>query len=262
MRPLVPESTSVREQPPGGGASSKSARQTVNDTPGRDRTQDEPALPRKVRTRPRGGRRRGPAKQPLETKDPQLVEMLTVMAKLVLQTEQRVRVLSSCIIHTVLIPQPHAVAKALEAEMRTYRSHTSALKDALSAATGDQEDMADDDATRARAALRDNGPPDPAMYAALAISLHSQDIGQKSRADMKALVDRLNDAPPSVELCRVDKTKEEKMVRLSLYAEDRSLTVPVIEACRALQFDVKRGPAQQGALSDQLGSWLDALQKK
>ena len=52
------------------------------------------------------------------------------------------------------------------------------------------------------------------------------------------------------------------MVRLSLYAEDRSLTVPVIEACRALQFDVKRGPAQQGALSDQLGSWLDALQKK
>ena len=182
MRPLVPESTSVREQPPGGAASSKSARQRVSDTPGRndrqDRTQEELALPRKVRTRPRGGRRRGSAKQPLETKDPQLVEMLNVMAKLVLQTEQRVQVLSSCIIHTVLIPQPHPVAKALEAEMLTYPSHTATLKEALSDATGDQEDMAGDNVTRAKAALRDNGPPDPSMFAALVLSLHTQDIGQ------------------------------------------------------------------------------------
>ena len=160
-----------------------------------------------------------------------------------------------------MFPSEHLVAKALLDEVRTYRSATATLKDAVEVAKGDLEDVSGDSLAVARRALADNGPPDPMMYGALLLALGVSDVGQRSKTELQKISEAITDTPPSIQLCRVDTTKEEKVIRLSLCADDRAMVTPLLEACRALEFDIKRGPASQGALADHLSAYIDVLRK-
>ena len=62
-------------------------------------------------------------------------------------------------------------------------------------------------------ATKDNGPLDPMMYGALPLALGDSDGGQRSKTEK--ISEAITDTSPPIQLCRVDTTKEEKVVALA-----------------------------------------------
>ena len=259
----------AKEQAQKAGAQSPQIKPTdrpeIDDEMGEE-DEDDDDKPRR-RRRHRGGKRRTEQKQKqLATRDPGLVELLLLIAKLLAQTAQKTRLAAAVVFTTLIVPTNSLPATRLKQEGANYAEHAASLKAALATAketkqaAGEQEvAQAEEQLQQAQAALRNNGPPAAACFLALLESA-LPDATPIQQAGLKAVVEKYLVDPPPVDVCRLESCSSAEFKKIVFHHPEPEVAKLLVDAITRIPTSyAPRGPAPQGAMEEQLSDWISAL---